>query len=134
MAMSSAEVHGDFYPPDYAAARARLRAEASARGWALESHAIEARGPEGEELTVDIALQGGTAGKTTSALVVSSGLHGVEGFFGSAVQSAWLEGRAGRLAGAATRLPALVFMHAINPYGFAWRRRWNENNVDLNRN
>ena len=74
------------------------------------------------------------AGETTSALVVSSGLHGVEGFFGSAVQIAWLEGHAGRLAGDASRPPALVFVHAINPHGFAWRRRWNENNVDLNRN
>ena len=34
----------------------------------------------------------------------------------------------------ASRPPALVFVHAINPHGFAWRRRWNENNVDLNRN
>ena len=25
-------------------------------------------------------------------------------------------------------------MHAINPYGFAWTRRVNEDNVDLNRN
>ncbi|MEQ8611293.1 MAG: M14 family metallopeptidase, partial [Parvibaculum sp.] len=27
-----------------------------------------------------------------------------------------------------------VFIHAINPYGFAWNRRVNEDNVDLNRN
>jgi hypothetical protein len=27
-----------------------------------------------------------------------------------------------------------VFVHAINPYGFAWIRRVNEDNVDLNRN
>jgi hypothetical protein len=25
-------------------------------------------------------------------------------------------------------------IHGINPFGFAWRRRFNENNVDLNRN
>jgi Protein of unknown function (DUF2817) len=29
---------------------------------------------------------------------------------------------------------ALVLVHAINPYGFAWLRRVNEHNVDLNRN
>jgi hypothetical protein len=28
----------------------------------------------------------------------------------------------------------LVFIHALNPYGFAWLRRWNEDNIDLNRN
>ena len=29
---------------------------------------------------------------------------------------------------------ALVLVHVINPYGMAWLRRFNENNVDLNRN
>ncbi len=29
---------------------------------------------------------------------------------------------------------AVVLVHAINPYGFAWIRRVNEDNVDLNRN
>jgi hypothetical protein len=29
---------------------------------------------------------------------------------------------------------SVVLLHALNPYGFAWRRRVNENNVDLNRN
>ncbi len=72
------------------------------------------------------------SGSRTSALVVSSGVHGVEGFFGSAVQLAFLE-----------KLPpdwrppegaAVVLIHALNPFGFAWQRRFNEENVDLNRN
>jgi ribosomal protein S18 acetylase RimI-like enzyme len=29
---------------------------------------------------------------------------------------------------------ALVLVHAVNPWGFAWLRRMNEDNVDLNRN
>ncbi len=29
---------------------------------------------------------------------------------------------------------AVVLIHAINPFGYAWRRRFNENNVDINRN
>ena len=29
---------------------------------------------------------------------------------------------------------ALVLVHVLNPYGMAWLRRTNENNVDLNRN
>jgi hypothetical protein len=134
MVMSSGKPEEDFFAADYAAARARFRAAASARGCDLESHAILPRGPEGQELTIDVALWKPAGGGTRGALVVSSGLHGVEGFFGSAVQAAWLECHAGRLAGDASRPPALVFVHGINPYGFAWRRRWNENNVDLNRN
>ena len=28
----------------------------------------------------------------------------------------------------------MIIAHVVNPYGMSWRRRWNENNVDLNRN
>ena len=65
------------------------------------------------------------------AVVVSSGLHGVEGPFGSAVQLAWLERLRDGLA-----LPAgvrCVLVHALNPYGYAWSRRCDSQNVDLNR-
>ena len=29
---------------------------------------------------------------------------------------------------------AIVLVHVLNPYGMAWLRRFNEHNVDLNRN
>jgi hypothetical protein len=61
--------------------------------------------------------------------VLSSGIHGVEGYFGSAVQLQTL--RAWAKARPAHRF---VMIHALNPYGMAWRRRVNEDNVDLNRN
>ena len=67
------------------------------------------------------------------AVVVSSGLHGIEGFVGSAIQLAWLE----RFAAGTSSVSGgtcVVFLHALNPYGFAWRCRVNERNVDLNRN
>jgi hypothetical protein len=65
-------------------------------------------------------------------LVLSSGIHGVEGFLGSAVQLGVLEDWIGRKGS----LPAArcVLLHGLNPFGFAWRRRVNERNVDLNRN
>lgn len=97
----------------------------------LEGLPLPGCGPGGETLAVDVATVG--AARPARAVVVSSGLHGVEGFFGSAVQLAWLEGvGAGRID-----VPpgtAVVLVHAVNPYGFAWRRRANERNVDLNRN
>jgi hypothetical protein len=56
-------------------------------------------------------------------------MHGVEAYTGSAVQLALL---------GAPPAPgpddALVLVHVLNPYGMAWLRRTNENNVDLNRN
>jgi len=62
-------------------------------------------------------------------LLHASGLHGVEAFAGSAVQLAALGNLSRPPAGC-----ALVLAHVLNPYGMAWRRRVNENNVDLNRN
>jgi hypothetical protein len=116
-----------FFPPDYFAARARFR-EATARlDWRAEAHPIEAKGATGEELTIDVAISPGTDSDRT--VIVSSGLHGVEGFFGSAVQLAWF----------ARQKPGpqparLVFLHALNPSGFAHVRRYDETNADPNRN
>jgi hypothetical protein len=80
-------------------------------------------------LTVDVAR---TAGPDDSrALFVTSGLHGVEGFFGSAVQLNLFRRWAERGVRPSLRC---VFVHALNPYGFACVRRPNEENVDPNRN
>ncbi|MCA9578693.1 MAG: DUF2817 domain-containing protein [Myxococcales bacterium] len=119
------------FSSDYLASRVRFRAAAEAAGFALSAHAVGQHGPRGEELTIDVAVRG--AAQPERVLVVSSGTHGIEGFYGAAVQIALLEGE---LAGsweppAGTRV---VFIHAINPYGFAYIRRVNEDNVDLNRN
>ena len=56
----------------------------------------------------------------TRILFLLSGTHGIEGFLGSGVQRFLLD------EGLARRLPArtaLVLVHAVNPFGFAWRRR-----------
>jgi hypothetical protein len=60
-----------------------------------------------------------------------SGTHGVEGYCGSACQLALLNGGLVRTAPPNT---AFLLVHALNPYGFAYDRRVNEDNVDLNRN
>ncbi len=116
------------FSPDYAAARDRFRQAASRLGWQLEAQPIGAPGPGGEPLTIDIASS--TTGDAQRTLVVSSGVHGVEGFFGSAVQVALLE----RWARAMPPASRCVFLHGLNPFGFAWLRRVDENNVDPNRN
>jgi hypothetical protein len=113
---------------DYATARARFREAASSARFSLASYPIGQVGPDGGELTIDVAVRG--PDRARRVLVMSSGLHGVEGYFGSAVQHSWLRG-AGRERHQDQRI---VLIHALNPYGFAWRRRVNEDNVDLNRN
>lgn len=120
----------DAFSADYFTARKRFRQAATAVGAQLEAHSIDLPAPNGEILTIDAAILG--SANPRQVAIVSSGLHGVEGFFGSAVQLAWMTGNLPRLT-----LPAdttLVLLHALNPYGFAWRRRCNEENADLNRN
>jgi hypothetical protein len=118
------------FSPDYFAARDRFRRAADRLGWEMESHPIEARGFAGEELTVDVAVAGDEPESGT--LIVSSGLHGVEGFFGSAVQCALLE--QWPVARPVPRGLRLVLLHALNPSGFCRVRRGDEDNVDPNRN
>jgi len=120
----------EFFSPDYATARRRFREAATHRGWQLSAYPIAERGPVGEELTVDVAVSPGLP--CDRALVVSGGVHGVEGFFGSAVQLSLLE--PGRLVDSDLADIRVVLIHGFNPYGFVWLRRTNENNVDLNRN
>ena len=120
----------DPFSPDYFTARDRFRAAATRLGGRLEAVPFTTHGPKGEVLTMDVACFG-VAG-SRRVVIVSSGLHGVEGFSGSAVQLAWLNSRP-----ADWGLPpgtALVMAHALNPVGFVHGRRWNENSVDLNRN
>lgn len=115
------------FSPDYFTARQRFRDAVSRAGSHLETIPLAARGPKGEDLGIDIAWFGAT--NPRRVLLHSSGLHGVEGFAGSAIQLRWLSDL--------PPLPqdaALVVVHVLNPYGMAWLRRFNENNVDLNRN
>jgi hypothetical protein len=117
----------EYFSPDYFSARARFREKVVNAGGDLSALEIDARGPAGEVLTIDIAWFGSKTPRRV--LLHSSGLHGVEGFAGSAIQL--------RILDALPEIPddgALIFLHVLNPYGMAWLRRVNENNVDLNRN
>ncbi|MFM9887522.1 MAG: DUF2817 domain-containing protein [Burkholderiales bacterium] len=119
----------DFYSAGYAVARQRFREAAAKCSWWQAAYPIDAQGPHGELLSIDVAVS--TRIPCKQSLVISSGLHGAEGLFGSAVQLAALSTIAAALAAEGVRL---IFIHALNPYGFAWSRRVNEENVDLNRN
>lgn len=114
-------------PSTYHAAREAFRAAAAQHGWAVAAHSIDARGPQGEALTVEVAHHG--ALRPRRALVVLSGVHGVEGFIGSALQCDLM-----RRLGVLADDDAVLLVHAVNPWGMAWQRRQNEHNVDLNRN
>jgi len=121
----------DVFSPSYAQARSRFLAAAGAAGLHVERKPHPLKGRDGEELAMDVARDGHPSeGKL---LIVSSACHGVEGFCGSGVQTAALQDTqwreyAGRLG------VAVLYVHALNPYGFSHIRRTTHENVDLNRN
>ncbi len=120
------------FAANYAEARAKFRAAASARGITVESHEHPAaRGPSGEALGIDVAVMGDA--KSRSMLLITSGTHGAEGYCGSGCQVGLLADDA-FLASVKQRGVAVVMLHALNPFGFAHTTRTNEDNVDLNRN
>jgi hypothetical protein len=127
------------FSTSYGGARRRFLEAAAAAGLHLASFAHPLRGIEGEDLALDVAYApavsdpGAAAERPERLLIVSSACHGIEGYCGSGVQvfalhdAAWLE--AAQAAGV-----SVLFLHALNPYGFSFGRRVTHENVDLNRN
>ena len=113
----------------YAEARAKFLEAATAAGAQLSAWVHPERGPDGGELATDVAWIGPT--DAAAVLMLVSATHGVEGHCGSGAQIDWLQrDEAARIG----PRQAVLLVHAINPYGFAWSRRVTHENVDLNRN
>lgn len=116
----------------YMGARESFRRGAAALRLPVHAHELPGhRGAQGEALGMDTVLCG--PADSDRLVVVTSGVHGVEGFCGSAVQCALLhdEDLQARLHQGKV---ALLLVHAVNPHGFSYQRRVNEDGVDLNRN
>lgn len=119
------------FPSDYQQARINLLTLLEKQTTALEHEAIRhpVLGATGENLFTDIVWLGRKDAENVLFLI--SATHGVEGFAGSAIQHDVLQ----QLM--QTTLPkqlAVVLIHALNPWGFSYQRRVNEDGVDLNRN
>ena len=118
------------FSDDYATAKGRFCGAAHAMGLRQEKLLVDVPKPDGSDLSIDVAFAGSE--QPSRVLIVTSGLHGVEGFFGSAIQVALLEDvlrRDGVPSGV-----AIVLVHALNPFGFSKIRRFDDENIDLNRN
>ena len=120
-----------FFAQTYAQARDKFFVAARGRGLGVETHVHPLPGLDGEMLAMDVARDGPADAK--AVLVVSSACHGVEGFCGSGIQGALLDDPAWHRAIAEAGV-AVLYVHALNPYGFSWWRRTTHENVDLNRN
>jgi hypothetical protein len=119
----------DLFSTTYTECRSRFLDAAATAGYTVDSMVHPLKGPAGETLAMDFASGG--APDADTGLVIISGTHGPEGYTGSACQSGFL---------LSPELQALfsehrvVLVHGHNPFGFAWMRRTNEDNIDLNRN
>ncbi len=118
-----------YFSESYAAARTKFIAACRRAGVEPQRHVNPAPGPEGLELSTEVAYFG--APDAERLLVLISGVHGVETLCGSGCQTGLLaEGRPRNLP----NNTALLLVHAINCWGAAHLRRNNEDNVDLCRN
>jgi hypothetical protein len=120
-------------PPlqDYRTSRQALLALAERSGATLSRVQHPRTGPDGEALFTDVARFGAAPDATHTVVLIASGTHGVEGHAGWGLQRLLLEG--GRLDALAEGV-AVVLIHAVNPFGMAWSRRVDHENIDVNRN
>lgn len=118
-----------FFAPTYRDAREGLLEAARSTDALVTSHRHPGPSPDDSPLFTDVVRVGPQQARRI--LLVISGTHGVEGFAGSAIQIAALRNlRTHPLP----RDTALLLIHALNPYGFAWCRRVDAQNIDVNRN
>ena len=119
------------FSASYAQARVKFLEAAATVGAQIASHKHPLPGREDEQLALDTALDGDA--HSERLLIVSSACHGVEGFCGSGVQVFALRDAEWRTKAREAGV-AVLYIHALNPYGFSHLRRVTQENVDLNRN
>jgi len=117
-----------YFPEDYYASRERFIYFAQNLGASLDHYESDMVGKDGQNLSVDTAYLGDIANK--QILIINSGIHGVEGFAGAACQCALMD----NISNLQAKSVSILLIHSLNPYGFSYLRRTNENNVDINRN
>ena len=119
------------FSSSYAQARHKFFEAAKAAGLSVESYLHPLPGRDGETLAMDVVREG--PADAQNLLIVSSACHGVEGYCGSGVQVHALQDSTWREAARKSNV-AVLYIHALNPYGFSHVRRVTHENVDLNRN
>ena len=128
--MNKSDVIG-LFSASYGQARAKFMRAAALRALPVRSFVLPVEGASGETLATDVVIDGPM--DATSLLIVISGVHGVEGYCGSAIQTGLLSlGLPEHVR--ADGSVAVLHVHAVNPYGFSHSRRVTQENVDLNRN
>ncbi|MGX1350517.1 hypothetical protein AB7M49_004093 [Bradyrhizobium elkanii] len=122
---SAKQLASVFFSDTYLEARQKFLAAAPK----ARAYPCSIKGPSGEALFTDAAYFGRPDAK--KLLVLVSGTHGPEGYCGSAAQLTFLHAKFHEGLPSST---AVLCIHALNCYGFAWDRRVTAEGCDLNRN
>jgi hypothetical protein len=122
-----------YYDPNYAMARQDfLRHTDSLMKLYPGTQVFDIRVPDPKDS--DLHLDGiyiPSTGKKENLLLIAGGIHGVEGFTGSAIEELFMERY---LDADLLKNTGVIILHALNPYGYKNNRRVTVNNVDMNRN
>ena len=85
---------------------------------------------EAENLYIDNIYLPST-GENTNLIVLTTGVHGIEGYIGATMIEVFIMDILPQINRENT---GVLIVANVNPYGMKYYRRYNENNVDLNRN
>ena len=118
--------YSDSFYTSYDDIRAHLQQLTADLGVDIYSHAIDAS----DDLYID-SFYLPSAGDKTNLIVLTTGVHGMEGYIGSVMLDVFFEEIYPTLNAETT---GVLVVANVNPYGMKYLRRYNENNVDLNRN
>jgi hypothetical protein len=96
----------------------------------VEIFSIPVTSKTDDDLSIDFCYIP-AADTTKKLMVINSGIHGIEGFVGSAVQQMLMTEF---FQPEMVSEIGILIVHGMNAWGFKNERRFTENNVDLNRN
>ena len=118
--------YSDSFLTEYEDVRAHLQTLSTALGTQVHSHPIN----EADGLYID-SFYIPSSGTRTNLIVLTTGVHGIEGYIGSVMLDVFFREVYPTLNPEST---GILVVANVNPYGMKYMRRYNENNVDLNRN
>ena len=118
--------YSESFCESYEEVREQLQELTGRLGVEISSHAID----ESDGLYID-SFYLPAAERQTNLIVLTTGVHGMEGYIGAAMLDVFFGEIYPTLDTGDT---GVLVVANVNPYGMKHFRRYNENNVDLNRN
>jgi hypothetical protein len=121
----------DAFADSYAKARANFLKAAATAALPTRSFTQIEKGLEGEDLAIDVAFEGHS--DAPNLLILSCGTQGADGFAGSAIESFLLHDQEWH-ASVKSHDTAVLYVHAVNPWGMSHLTFGDAHNINFVRN